>query len=168
MEKVSSSLRTVRFGVFEVDFGARDLRRQGVKIKLQEQPFQILQMLLECPGQVVSREELRQRIWPVDTFVDFDHGLYSAIKKLREALGDSAENPRFIETLSKRGYRFIAPVEVNGTVSASAAQEGAKPSATPGPPCSLDEAPLRARERDAPATAGETPALRKGGASESV
>jgi DNA-binding winged helix-turn-helix (wHTH) protein len=141
MEKVRSSPGTVRFGVFEADLGARELRRQGIKIKLQEQPFQILHMLLGCPGQVVSWEELRQRIWREDTFVDFDHGLYSAIKKLREALGDSAENPRFIETLSKRGYRFIAPVDVDGTASASAAQEATKPSGAPQPPCTLDEAP---------------------------
>jgi TolB-like protein/DNA-binding winged helix-turn-helix (wHTH) protein/tetratricopeptide (TPR) repeat protein len=125
IQEVSPSPRPVRFAVFEVDLGARELRKQGVRIKLQEQPFQILHMLLERPGQVVSREELRQRIWPADTFVDFDHGLYSAIKKLREALGDSAENPRFIETLSKRGYRFIAPVEVNGTGGAWPAQEPA-------------------------------------------
>jgi TolB-like protein/DNA-binding winged helix-turn-helix (wHTH) protein/cytochrome c-type biogenesis protein CcmH/NrfG len=115
MQKISPSPRAIRFALFEVDLGARELRKQGVRIKLQEQPFQILHLLLERPGQVVSREELRQRIWPADTFVDFDHGLYSAIKKLREALGDSAENPRFIETLSKRGYRFIAPVDGNGT-----------------------------------------------------
>ncbi len=97
----------IRFGLFEVDLRAGELRKQGVKIKLQEQPFQILTMLIEHPGEVVTREELRSRLWPSDTFVDFDHGLNKAINKLREALGDSADNPRFIETLAKRGYRLI-------------------------------------------------------------
>jgi Tol biopolymer transport system component/DNA-binding winged helix-turn-helix (wHTH) protein len=101
----------VRFGAFEVDLRAAELYRNGAKLRLQEQPFQILQALLEKPGEVVTREELRERIWPADTFVDFDHGLYTAITKLREALHDSSEHPRFIETLSRRGYRFIAPVE---------------------------------------------------------
>jgi adenylate cyclase len=105
----------VRFGVFELDPESGELRKQGLKIKLQEQPFQILQMLLEHPGKVVTHEELQKRIWPSDTFVDFDHGLYSAIRKLREALGDSADTPRYIETLSRRGDRFIAPV--NGPAS---------------------------------------------------
>ncbi len=100
-----------RFGLFELDPDTGELRKKGVKVRLQEQPFQILQMLLEHPGKVVTREELQQRIWPSDTFVDFDHGLYNAIQKLRDALDDSAENPRFIETLSRRGYRFIAPLE---------------------------------------------------------
>src|SRR5215813_4207705 len=97
----------VRFGSFEVDPTAGELRKQGVKVKLQEQPFQILVMLLEHRGQVVTREALRSRLWPCDTFVDFDHGVNKAMTKLREALGDTAENPRFIEILAKRGYRFI-------------------------------------------------------------
>jgi TolB-like protein/DNA-binding winged helix-turn-helix (wHTH) protein/Tfp pilus assembly protein PilF len=105
----------IHFGVFELDTESGELRKQGVKIRLQEQPFQILQVLLEHPGRIVTREELKQRIWPSDTFVDFDRGLYNAIKKLREALGDSANTPRFIETLSRRGYRFIATVNGNGT-----------------------------------------------------
>src|ERR1700682_2756398 len=107
-----SSRGTVRFGVFEVDVQSAELHKQGTKVKLQEQPFQILQTLLEHPGEVVTREELQKRIWPADTFVDFEQGLYNAIKKLREALGDSAENPRFIETLPRRGYRFLASVTV--------------------------------------------------------
>jgi len=109
---------TIRFDVFEVDLQAGELRKQGVKIKLQEQPFQILQTLLEHPGEIVTRDQLQKRIWPADTFVDFEQGLYNAIKRLREALGDSPEKPRFIETLSRRGYRFIgipaitaAPIE---------------------------------------------------------
>jgi Tol biopolymer transport system component/DNA-binding winged helix-turn-helix (wHTH) protein len=100
----------VRFGVYEVDPHAGELRRNGVKIKLQEQPFQVLILLLERPGEVVSREELRRRLWPADTFVDFDHSLNAAIKRLRDALHDSADNPLFVETLARRGYRFVAPV----------------------------------------------------------
>ena len=100
----------VRFGTFEVDVRAGELRKQGVRIKLQEQPFHVLAVLLQRPGEVVTREELRNQNWPADTFVDFDNSLNTAINKLREALGDSADNPRFIETLPRRGYRFIAPV----------------------------------------------------------
>jgi TolB-like protein/Tfp pilus assembly protein PilF len=98
---------TIRFGAFEVDARNGELRKQGTRIRLQEQPFQLLQILLEHPGEVVTREELRRRIWPGDTFVDFDHGLNNAIKRLREALSDSAEAPRYVETIPKRGYRFI-------------------------------------------------------------
>jgi TolB-like protein len=104
------SSATIRFGSFELDPRSGELRKQGMKIRLQEQPFQVLRVMLERPGEVVTREELQQRIWPSDTFVDFDHGVYNAIQKLRDALEDSAESPRFIETLSRRGYRFIAPV----------------------------------------------------------
>jgi len=100
----------VRFGVFEIDPHAGELRRNGVKVKLQEQPFQVLTMLLERPGEVVSREDLQRRLWTADTFVDFDHSLNAAVKRLRDALGDSADNPRFVETLARRGYRFVAPV----------------------------------------------------------
>lgn len=91
---------------------SRELRKRGRKIRLQDQPFQVLAILLERPGEVVTREELRQKLWPADTFVDFDHGLNNAINRLREALCDSAENPLFIETLPRRGYRFIAPIAV--------------------------------------------------------
>ncbi len=101
----------VRFGMFELDLRAGELRKQGVKIKIQEQPFQILAMLLEHPGEVVTREELRTKLWSADTFVDFDHSLNKAINKLREALGDSAENPRFIETVAKHGYRFLRDLQ---------------------------------------------------------
>jgi DNA-binding winged helix-turn-helix (wHTH) protein/Tol biopolymer transport system component len=101
----------VRFGTFEVDLRAGELRRNGARVRLQEQPLQVLAMLLDRPGEVVTREELHGRLWSSDTFVDFDHGLNAAIKRLRDALGDSAENPRFVETLARRGYRFIAPVE---------------------------------------------------------
>ncbi len=105
-----ASGRVVYFGIFEADLATGELRKGGVKIRLQEQPFQILAALVERPGEVVAREELRTRIWKDDTFVDFDHSLNTAINKLRDALDDSAANPRFVETLARRGYRFIAPV----------------------------------------------------------
>ena len=109
----------IRFGVFELDLRASELRKKGVKVKLQDQPCQILAMLLEHPGEIVSREDLRNRLWQRDTFVDFDHSLNTAIMRLREVLGDSSENPIFIETLSRRGYRFIAPVEEIAASNAS-------------------------------------------------
>src|SRR6266699_160859 len=112
----------LRFGVFEVDVRAGELRKQGVRIKLQEQPFHVLTVLLQRPSEVVTREELRSENWPADTFVDFDNSLNTAINKLREALADSADNPRFIETLPRRGYRFIAPVTgVDGAAGGTAA-----------------------------------------------
>jgi TolB-like protein/DNA-binding winged helix-turn-helix (wHTH) protein/Flp pilus assembly protein TadD len=100
----------LRFGVFELDLRAGELRKHGLRVRLQEQPFQILAMLLEHRGEVVTREELQAKLWPADTFVDFDHGLNKAISKIREALGDSAESPRFVETVARRGYRFLAEV----------------------------------------------------------
>lgn len=119
---VPPSHALIRFGSFELDTNARELLKGGIKIRLQEQPFQILRALLEQPGRVVTREELQQRIWPSDTFVDFDRGLYNAIKKLRESLDDAAESPRFIETLSRRGYRFVAEVTKNGDIGTRATQ----------------------------------------------
>ena len=112
----TSRIRIVRFGTFEADLDARELRKSGVKIKLHGQPFELLAMLLERPSEVVLREDLRQRLWPTHTFVDFDHGVNTAVNRLREAMGDSAENPRFIETVPRRGYRFIAPVESHASV----------------------------------------------------
>lgn len=100
-----------RFGVFELDLASGELRKSGVKVRLQEQPFQVLKALAERPGEVVSREELQHRLWPDETFVDFEDGLSTAVRKIRQALGDSASSPRFIETLPKRGYRFVAPVD---------------------------------------------------------
>lgn len=105
-----------RFGVFELDLRTGELRKHGLRVRLQEQPFQVLVMLLEHPGEVVTREELQKKLWPADTFVDFDHGLNKAINKLREALGDSAESPRFVETVARRGYRFLAEVKVADAV----------------------------------------------------
>jgi Tol biopolymer transport system component/DNA-binding winged helix-turn-helix (wHTH) protein len=101
---------THRFGIFEVDLRAGELRRSGMKVKLQDQPLQVLAQLLEHPGEVVTRDDLKCRLWPADTFVDFDHSLNAAIRRLRDALGDSAENPTFVETVARRGYRFLAPV----------------------------------------------------------
>ena len=110
MPAPASSTDRVQFGVFELDLQRVELRKSGVKVKLQEQPLKILQVLLERPGQIVGREELQKRIWPVNTFVEFDQGLYSAMARLRDALGDLSDSPRFIETVARRGYRFIAPV----------------------------------------------------------
>ncbi len=102
----------LHFGVFEVDLRSGELRKHGLRVRLQEQPFQVLVMLLEHSGEVVTRDELQKRLWPADTFVDFDHGLNKTINKIREALGDSAENPRFVETVARRGYRFLAEVKL--------------------------------------------------------
>src|SRR5205085_7485372 len=99
-----------KFDDFEADLKAAELRRNGARLKLQLQPFQVLVALLERPGEVVAREELRQRLWPQDTFVDFDHGLNTAMAKLRDVLGDSAAKPRYVETIAKRGYRFLGDV----------------------------------------------------------
>jgi DNA-binding winged helix-turn-helix (wHTH) protein len=100
-----------RFGVFEVDAATGELRRQGLRVKLNSQPFQVLLMLLDRPGQLLTREEISRELWPDGTFVDYEHGVNSAINRIREALGDTAASPRFLETLARRGYRFIAPVE---------------------------------------------------------
>ena len=113
VEETVRAPRLVRFGAFEVDLRAGELRKDGAKLKLTGQPFQVLTILLEQPGEVVTREELQKRLWP-DTFVDVDHNLNTAINKIREVLGDSAESPRFVETLPRRGYRFIASVAGSG------------------------------------------------------
>lgn len=107
----------VCFGIYEANLAAGELRKNGAKVRLQEQPFQVLAVLLERPGEVVTREELRTRLWNSETFVDFDHSLNTAINKLRDALDDSAGNPRFVETLAKRGYRFIAPLRFEGATN---------------------------------------------------
>ncbi|PYU48507.1 MAG: hypothetical protein DMG48_20120 [Acidobacteria bacterium] len=126
METPATVPNVLRFGVFEVDLQASELRKSGIKLKLQDQPMQVLVALLEKPGVVIGREELREKLWDADTFVDFEHSLGTAVNKIREALGDSAENPRFIETLPRRGYRFIAPV-----TSVSAATSDQPPIALP-------------------------------------
>jgi DNA-binding winged helix-turn-helix (wHTH) protein len=133
-------IHIVRFSVFELNLRSGELRRAGTRINLQEQSFQTLALLLEHPGDVVTREELRQRLWPADTFVDFERGLNAAIKRLRDTLGDSAESPRLVETLHRRGYRFIAPVELgaaraNQSDEAGSGVDGAEtPNEQPGAP----------------------------------
>ena len=107
----SEPARSYRFGAFEADASTGELRRQGIRIKLHAQPFQVLLMLLERPGEVLSREEISRALWSDGTFVDYDHGVNSAVNRIREALGDAANSPRFVETLARRGYRFVAPVE---------------------------------------------------------
>jgi len=131
----------VRFGLFEADLKSGELRRSGTKIRVQGQPFKVLAILLEQAGEVVSREELEQRIWGSDTTVDFDHSLGIAINKLRDALGDSAENPRFIETLARRGYRFIAPVSIEASTSVEPAAIPPPAPEAPQPLVALAEAP---------------------------
>ena len=111
MDSLNLTRKTIKFGTYEFDFAARELRKSGQKIKLQDQPFQLLAMLLRAPRALVTREQLREELWAADTFVDFEHGLNRAISKLREALGDSASSPRYIETVARHGYRFIAPTE---------------------------------------------------------
>lgn len=115
-----------RFGLFEIDATAGELRKESRPVKLQEQPFQLLLLLVQRAGEVVTREELQRSVWPADTFVDFDHGVNTAVKKIRQALGDSAQNPRFVETLPRKGYRFIAPV--------SRPEAVAVPAVLPSPP----------------------------------
>jgi cholera toxin transcriptional activator len=122
----------LRFGVFEADLAAGELRKNGARIRLQEQPFQVLTSLLQNAGQVVTRDYLREKIWPADTFVDFDHSLNTSVNKIREALGDSASSPRFVETLARRGYRFIAPVDGSAAESAAAQNQGTR-AGTPAP-----------------------------------
>jgi DNA-binding winged helix-turn-helix (wHTH) protein len=111
MPRTARTADVVKFDVFEVDLRAKELYKGGRKVKLQIQPFQVLAMMLERPGEVVTREEMQKRLWPADTFVDFDHSVNTAIKKLRQALGDDKNKPRFVETLPKRGYRFLATVK---------------------------------------------------------
>lgn len=110
MSSQPNAARVIRFGLFELDLSAGQLRKQDRNIKLQDQPFQVLVLLASRPGDMVTREELQRELWPAATFVEFDQGLNTAIKKIRLALGDSADNPRFVETIPRKGYRFIAPV----------------------------------------------------------
>src|SRR4029078_7970436 len=134
-EMSASSDPLVRFAAFELDLRTGELRKSGVRINLPDQPFQVLKTLLDRPGELVTREELRQRLWSADTFVDFEHGLNAAVRRLRDALGDSADVPRFIETLPRRGYRFIAPaIQPPATEEASSRpEEPTKSDALPPP-----------------------------------
>lgn len=117
MTQEAGAARLVRFDGFELDLKTGELRRSGAKVALQEQPFRVLAMLVEHPGDLVTREQLRLRLWPDAVFVDFDHGVNKAIAKIRRALGDAAEHPRYVETLERRGYRFLAPVELGPDTS---------------------------------------------------
>jgi TolB-like protein/DNA-binding winged helix-turn-helix (wHTH) protein/Flp pilus assembly protein TadD len=137
----------LRFGVFELDLRAGELRKHGLRVRLQEQPFQVLALLLEHAGEVVTREELQKKLWPADTFVDFDHGLNKAINKIREALGDSAESPRFVETVARRGYRFLAEVKGAGAAPDRSPEFATQPRPT-------------AEARDRPALAGKLARLK--------
>src|SRR4051812_36857491 len=120
-----SPVTDFRFGRFEIDSHTRELRKDGVRLRLQDQPFAVLAVMLEHPGELLTRDELRDRLWPNGTFVDFEHGLNAAVKRLRSVLGDNAERPRFVETLHRRGYRFIARVErVNGASGSPLAEPG--------------------------------------------
>ena len=130
--------RMVHFGAFEADLQAGELRKYGVRIKVADQPFRVLELLLERPGRLVAREELKQHLWPADTYVDFDRGLNAAVKILRGALGDSPRNPRFIETVPKRGYRFVAPAKpaprIHGTAEETPRDETASGASAPSQP----------------------------------
>jgi len=144
MSQSATPRRILCFGSFEVDLGSRELRRQGLKISLQDQPFRLLALLLERAGEVVTREDLRDKLWPADTFVDFDHSLNTAVRKLREALGDSAETPRYVETLARRGYRFVAPVAEPGPTAPMAHSAEAEVS-SPSPPATARRPPSARR-----------------------
>ena len=139
----------IRFGVFELDARSGELRRSGVLLNLQDQPLKVLECLLERPGELVTREALRQRLWPGDTFVDFEQGVNAAVKRLRETLADSAESPRFVETLPRRGYRFIAPVERDDRdrpgLGPSAPDHHASPMGKQAPPAIVKTQPAGAR-----------------------
>ena len=139
--------RVLRFGVFEVDLGARELRKRGVRIRLQDQPFRVLQALLEKPGEVVTREQLKDRLWAQDEFVEFDKSLNTAIQKIRQGLGDLAENPRFLETVPRIGYKFVAPVQDSALAEPSAIPSPEKPNAEIPVPPGADGQPHRSRLR---------------------
>lgn len=142
--------RVIRFGIFELDLAAAEVRKSGVRIRLQEQPFQVLSLLLQRPGEVITREELRQQLWPADTFVDFDHSLNTAVNKRREALSDSASTPRYVETLARRGYRFIAPVELVAPERAANAAAQVRPSTVEASNRFADTAPAWHLELEVP------------------
>jgi cholera toxin transcriptional activator len=134
--------RRYRFGVFEADAATGELRRKGIRVKLNAQPFQVLLLLMDRPGQLLTREEISRELWPDGTFVDFEHGVNSAVNRIREALGDTAANPRFVETLARRGYRFVAPVEriVEGIDTSDPATSDAANSPAAPPPAEASAA----------------------------
>ena len=142
------SRSVVRFGDFEADLYSRELRKRGVKIALQVQPLQVLEALLRHPGQLVTRDALRQELWDADTFVDFETGLNAAVRRLREALGDAADVPRFVETLPRRGYRFIAPVQSVREAIPPSSHPGAAPPLQGQAPASRSQEPRRGTRQD--------------------
>src|SRR5260370_37890175 len=144
MEPAVSSGPVFKSGLFEADVARNTLTRKGVRVKLQDQPFRVLTLLLERPGEIVTREELRQKLWPEGTFVDFDGSLNVILKKLRAALNDDPDNPRFIETVPRRGYRFIAPVSASGKTSETVSPEPDEAVVGPEEPTSLQTARLQA------------------------
>ena len=149
MQVTGSNPKGYRFGAFEVDLLAREVRKSGRRIRLQDQPFRVLAMLLESHPNMVARDDLRKRLWDADTFVEFDHGVSNAISRIREALGDSAECSRFIETLPKRGYRFMVTIErVDENAAALSQSSGTHPTALPSGDVRRTVAvlPLRLRE----------------------
>jgi len=140
--------RRYRFGAFEVDAATGELRRKGLRVKLNAQPLQVLLLLMDRAGQLVTREEIAQQLWPDGSFVDFEHGVNSAVNRIREALGDAAGNSRFVETLARRGYRFIAPVEVLGAPEEEFDKEPPRIALTASEPVALDAAPAPAAQAE--------------------
>jgi DNA-binding winged helix-turn-helix (wHTH) protein len=130
-DRSGSAPRVIRFGVFELDHHARELRKAGVRLRLPAQSVEVLTLLLERSGDLVTREELRERLWPTGTFVDFEHGLNAAVNRLRDTLGDSADRPRFVETMPRRGCRFVAPVARGATAAVAPLQSQRKRRACP-------------------------------------
>ena len=153
----SRSVRRYRFGAFEADAATGELRRQGIRIRINAQPFQVLLMLLERPGQLLTREEISRELWPDGTFVDYEHGVNSAVNRIREALGDTAANPRFVETLARRGYRFVAPVEAIADVPAPNAQSDAASAGSVEQPAILHEPETRLRILSTPEDLPQAP-----------
>jgi cholera toxin transcriptional activator len=149
--------RRYRFGIFELDAAAEELRRQGMRVKLSAQPFQVLVMLLARPGDVVTRDEISRELWPDGTFVDYEHGVNSAVNRIREALGDDAANPRFIQTLARRGYRFLAPVEVIGSAEQASQPATQSPAGSGGESAPAENAPDAAARNSILASVHELP-----------
>src|SRR5947208_12975604 len=151
-----------QFGVFELDLQAGELRKRGIRIKIQEQPLQILGLLIECPGEVATREQIQRKLWRGDTFVDFDNAINGAVRRMRDALGDNSENPRFVETVARHGYRFIAPVNRHPAADAPVQQLhsplGGSPAAMPAAFHRIpDGAVTRLKTEDALSAAPEQP-----------
>jgi len=163
MIDINARPRLLRFGVFEVDLRTGELRKQGLRIKLSGQPFQVLAMLLERPGELVTREEIREKLWPGDTFIDFEHSVNSSIKRLREALGDDPAAPRFIETLPRHGYRFIAPVEGHPSLAPFSERREGEGDAPPGSEGGQGMVPGSGGDQREAAGAVREPPLRKRG-----